>query len=327
MPKSNKTTTGAPVGSGSCRVPEAGRSQKRMLRAQSAEGWCSQTGTLQAHIPNEASDGLALSTFDPSLEYSTDKMVLFWQTPPYVSQWCPTSFVADDVSYSCAVQYMVAENARTFKEHHAVELIMSSPDLSTHKCVGRGVRNFGSAGWDREKQSAVLSGTYAEFTQSPAMKPHLLSTDNKRLAEATSLNPVWGIGLRADDLRAKNPHKGRGKTMFGEACCSQSNSRQRVRVSKLGLPSSVPKPHWECWNPRNLIRSAVALGNHGRSFRSSSFGEFSLGFGRTRRPKSRGFGDSFWRRLRPCTSRTRPLPRRGYHDAGRRFFHCRGCNT
>ena len=76
-PKSDKATTRPPVGSGSRRAPEAGRSQTGTLQAQSAGDWCSQTGTLQAHMPNTASDGLAPSTFDPSLEYSTDEVVLF----------------------------------------------------------------------------------------------------------------------------------------------------------------------------------------------------------------------------------------------------------
>ena len=92
------------VGSGPRRAPEAWRSQKGALRAQSAEDWCSQTGTLQAHTPNTASDGLAPSTFDPSFEYSTDTLVLFWETPSYFPQWSPSSFVVDDVSYSCADQ-------------------------------------------------------------------------------------------------------------------------------------------------------------------------------------------------------------------------------
>ena len=131
-----------PVGSHSRRAPEAGRSQKGTLRAQSAEDWCCQTGTLQVHIPNRASDGLAPSTFDPSLEYSTDKVVLLWQPPSYFSQWSPSSFVVDDVSYSCVEQYMMAEKARLFKDPRAVELIMSSPDSRTHKRVGRGVRNL-----------------------------------------------------------------------------------------------------------------------------------------------------------------------------------------
>ena len=50
---------------------------------------------------------------------------------------------------------------------------MSSPDPSTHKRIGRGVRNFDSAIWGREKQNAVLSGNYAKFTQYRAMKNHL----------------------------------------------------------------------------------------------------------------------------------------------------------
>ena len=58
-PKSDKATTRIPVGSDSRRALEAGCSQKGMLPAQSAEDWCSQTGTLQAHFPNTASDGLA----------------------------------------------------------------------------------------------------------------------------------------------------------------------------------------------------------------------------------------------------------------------------
>ena len=102
-----------------------------------------------------------------------------------------------------------AEKARLFKGHRAVGLIMSSPDSSTHKRIGRGVRNFDSAAWDREKQNAVLSGNYAKLTQNPAMK-HLLSTGNKQLAEASPLDPVWGIGIRADDPRANDPRLWRG---------------------------------------------------------------------------------------------------------------------
>ena len=99
---------------------------------------------------------------------------------------------------------MKAEKTRFFQDHRAVGLIMSlSP--STRKRIGRGVRNFESGVGDRGKQNAVLSGTYAKFTQNPAIKSHLLSSDNKFLAESSPLDPVWGIGLRADDPRVNNP--------------------------------------------------------------------------------------------------------------------------
>ena len=116
--------------------------------------------------------GLNFNTaFDPSLGYSTDR-VLFWQPPSYFLQWSPLSIIVDDVSYSCVEQYMMVEKASLFQDHRAVELIMSSSDPSTHKRIGQGVHNLDSAG-EREKQNAVLSGTYAKFTQNPAMKNHL----------------------------------------------------------------------------------------------------------------------------------------------------------
>ena len=84
---------------------------------------------------------------------------------------------------------------------------MSSSDPSAHERAGRGVRNFDSAAWDREKQHAVLSGKYVRSTQNTAVKHHLLSTGNKRLAKASPLDPVWGIGLRANDARASGEGK------------------------------------------------------------------------------------------------------------------------
>ena len=107
-------------------------------------------GTLQAQIPNTASDGLVPSAFDSSLEYSTDNVVLFWQPPSYFSQLFPSSFVVDGVSYSCTENFMTAEKARHLNDHRAVELIMLSPDPSTYKRIGRGVCNLYSAVWDRD---------------------------------------------------------------------------------------------------------------------------------------------------------------------------------
>ena len=66
-----------------------------------------------------------------------------------------------------------------------------------------------------------------------------LSTDNKRLAEACPLDPLWGIGLRADDPRAKYPRQWREKKiLLGEAL---SAVREEIRDTETGLanPASV----------------------------------------------------------------------------------------
>ena len=103
------------------------------------------------------------------------------------------------------------------------------------------MRNFDSAAWDREKQNAVLCGKYAKFMQN-AMKHHLLSTGNKRLAEASPIDPVWGIGLRADDPRAKGPRQWRWKILLGEAL---SAVHEEIRDTKTGLanPASAGRFH------------------------------------------------------------------------------------
>ena len=64
---------------------------------------------------------------------------------------------------------MIADKTRLFQDHRAVKLIMSSPSPSARKRIGRGVRNFDSGVGDREKKNAVLSGTYAKFTQKLAI--------------------------------------------------------------------------------------------------------------------------------------------------------------
>ena len=95
----------------------------------------------------------------------------------------------------------------------------------------------------------MLSGKYAKFTQNPAMKHHLLSTGNKRLAEASPLDPVWGIGLRADDPRAKDPRQWIGKNLLGEAL---SAVREAIRDTETGLA-----------NPASAGRFRTSTGNTG----------------------------------------------------------------
>ena len=54
----------------------------------------------------------------------------------------------------------MVETTRRFQDHRDVGLIMSSPSPNTRKGIVQGVRNFDSGVLDREKQNAVLSGTY-----------------------------------------------------------------------------------------------------------------------------------------------------------------------
>ena len=76
-------------------------------------------------------------------------------SPLLLSQWSLPSFVVDDVSYSCAEQFILAEKARLIQDLRAEELLMSSPDPCVNKRNDRGLRSFDNAIWDRVRVTNV----------------------------------------------------------------------------------------------------------------------------------------------------------------------------
>ena len=125
----------------------------------------------------------------------------------------------------------MAEKTRLFQDRRA-ELIMPLPDPSAPKRIHRGVRHFDNAVRDRVREDAVLAGNFAKLSQTSTMKQNLLSNGTIVLAEASPFDPVWGIGLRADDPEARNPHRWPGKKLLGKALFT---FRADIRTSEAGL--------------------------------------------------------------------------------------------
>ena len=141
-----------------------------------------------------------------------------------------------DVSHSCVEQLMMVEKARLFQDRRAGDFIMSLPDPSADKCIGRGVGNFDNAVWDRVREDAILASNFAKFSQNPTTSHHLLSTGTNVFAEASPFEPVWGIGLRADDPEARDSCRWRGMKLLGKAL---STVRDAICTSEAGLASQA----------------------------------------------------------------------------------------
>ena len=154
--------------------------------------------------------------------------MLFWQPLACFSQWSPSSFVVDDVSYSSSEQFMVAEKGRFFQDYLADELIVPSAATGAHERIGRGVRNSDKAVWDCVRDDEVFAGNFANLSQTPTMTHHLVSTGTKSLAKARPIDPVWGIGLRAGDPKARDLRRWRGNNLLGKAL---STVRDAIRTS------------------------------------------------------------------------------------------------
>ncbi|MDR1340088.1 MAG: NADAR family protein [Prevotellaceae bacterium] len=152
-----------------------------------------------------------------------DEFVFFWKprdgavNESCLGQWQPSAFTVDTDEYSCAEQYMMAEKARLFDDGEMRALIMKSRDPKEMKALGKKVKNFDQAIWDRVKYSIVLNGNYYKFSQNEDIRNYLLSTGNKILVEASPLDIVWGIGLGSENEKACNPNTWRGKNLLGFA--------------------------------------------------------------------------------------------------------------
>ncbi|MBZ5709938.1 NADAR family protein [Nannocystis pusilla] len=155
--------------------------------------------------------------FDGSQVIETETMVLFWQPPGVFGQWTSSRFVVDGVTYGCAEQFMMAEKARLFGDEATRAKILATDSPRQHKALGREVAGFVQAVWERECLEIVVRGNRAKFGQDPDLRAALLATGDKLLVEASPLDRIWGVGLRADDPRIHDTSRWRGKNLLGEA--------------------------------------------------------------------------------------------------------------
>ena len=159
----------------------------------------------------------ASDDFDGSQVIETDTMVLFWHPPAVFGQWTDSVFVVEGVTYSCAEQFMMAEKARLFGDEAIRAKIVASSAPREHKALGRRVTGFDHAVWERARLDIVVRGNLAKFGQNPAMLAALLATGDRLLVEASPLDRIWGVGLRADDPRIHDRANWNGQNLLGEA--------------------------------------------------------------------------------------------------------------
>lgn len=110
---------------------------------------------------------------------------------------------------------MMAEKARLFGDEKIRTEILSISDPRTCKALGRKVKNFDKAVWDKNKEDIVRNGNFEKFMQNDTLRNFLLSTGEKVLVEASPTDRVWGIGLGKNNPDALDPQKWRGQNLLG----------------------------------------------------------------------------------------------------------------
>lgn len=136
---------------------------------------------------------------------------------PCFSQWWPTHFSVEGVSYPTAEHFMMAEKARLFGDENARAQILKAESPKDAKQLGRRVKNFNEEAWGEARFQLVVAGNLAKFSQDRELGKFLIGTGDSVLVEASPVDRIWGIGLAADDERAMNPEQWRGLNLLGFA--------------------------------------------------------------------------------------------------------------
>jgi ribA/ribD-fused uncharacterized protein len=133
------------------------------------------------------------------------------------SQWYPAPFTIEGQRYATAEHWMMAGKARLFGDEAMHAQIVASDDPGKAKALGRKITGFDEALWLAHRYEIVVAGNQAKFEQNPALREFLLATGEYVLVEASPVDPIWGIGLAADDADATRPAQWRGLNLLGFA--------------------------------------------------------------------------------------------------------------
>lgn len=137
----------------------------------------------------------------------------------YMSNWYPSTFVINGITFSSSEQYMMYMKAITFNDYDTANKIMSTNDVSRIKNLGRQVSNYNEVVWNGIRATVVYEGLLEKFSQNKELMDKLLSTGDSILCECSPTDCVWGIGLSVDNPDVHDISKWRGQNLLGFTLC------------------------------------------------------------------------------------------------------------
>jgi ribA/ribD-fused uncharacterized protein len=133
------------------------------------------------------------------------------------SQWYESPFAVDGESFATAEHYMMYRKALLFGDDETAQRVLRANIPGEAKALGRSVRGFDEAVWQRHRIDIVIAGNTAKFSQAAHLRSFLLSTQDRVLVEASPVDRIWGIGLAPDHRDIQDPSRWRGLNLLGFA--------------------------------------------------------------------------------------------------------------
>ena len=169
----------------------------------------------------------------------SDQYQFYWKGP--FSQWHPSEFLLDGEMFQTAEQAMMYLKAKLFNDEETATEIQATRDPGKQKALGRKVRGFDDAVWDRNKVDIVTRVNLAKFSQNKGLRRKLFQTGDKILAEASPLDTIWGIGLSAQDAANTDPAIWPGQNLLGQIITNVRASLALQHPNEVKACAPAPK--------------------------------------------------------------------------------------
>ncbi|MGB4817632.1 MAG: NADAR family protein [Saprospiraceae bacterium] len=137
------------------------------------------------------------------------------------SNWFPSYFTVDGILYNCGEQYMMYQKAVLFGDKESAKQIMCERDPAWQKQLGRKVKGFDKAEWDKVKYDIVKKGLREKFFQNPGCKDLLNACKDRIIVEASPTDRIWGIGYYAKDAMKNRANW--GENLLGKILTELAN--------------------------------------------------------------------------------------------------------
>jgi len=135
----------------------------------------------------------------------------------YLSNWYPSIFALNGITFSSMEQYMMYRKAVCFGDEKVAAQILATEDVAEIKALGRLVSGYDENLWNGVRQIVVYEGLLAKFSQNSDLREQLKDTGQAFLAECAVKDRIWGVGLSMHDPNRLDRAKWRGQNLMGYA--------------------------------------------------------------------------------------------------------------
>lgn len=147
---------------------------------------------------------------------TTDKYVFFFTYKDFLSNFYPCSFTYRGFKFDNSEKAIMWSKAMHFGAIEVANQILQAPNPKEAKRLGRSKQiPFVESEWEQVREQVFYDILMAKFSV-PNMKSKLLETGDRKLAEASPYDTIWGVGLSENDPRIFDESEWKGQNLLGK---------------------------------------------------------------------------------------------------------------